>query len=424
MKKNILEKIIIIVLAITFILDFFFNQINNYYLEPFVNIIYILLATLLIYLGNINKVKEEKKKSFKLIFIFYIILIVYLTFNRFWHYRDGMYNLIPFNTIMNLRGNTHLLRTLIFNFFLYMPLAIILPNMTDKLKKTKNYIITIIFISICVKGIGYILHYSVLDIDDIILNISGSIILFIIIKNKKINKYINDIIYNKKINENIHSIIYISIYAIFIGISVIKSSGGIMTLYDAYYRDFSHFTCYKNEKTYIATIGNEKYYSKCEYKDSYIIAGNTKYSVPDYVQSWQYRERDNSKLYIIKEKIIDNIKITKKDNTIKKIYSYYDSKKLYMVDIDYITLTKNGIEYKIEDEQENDINFDTLVKLYSIKEHEKYSYVIYKGDDFNTIHIFFGNNEFYAFIVPKNYIINDSNITKLYEFAKNNNWNF
>ena len=61
MKKNILEKIIIIVLAITFILDFFFNQNNNYYLEPFVNIIYILLATLLIYLGNINKVKEENR---------------------------------------------------------------------------------------------------------------------------------------------------------------------------------------------------------------------------------------------------------------------------------------------------------------------------------------------------------------------------
>ena len=91
-----------------------------------------------------------------------------------------------------------------------------------------------------------------------------------------------------------------------------------------------------------------------------------------------------------------------------------------MVDIDYITLTKNGIEHKIEDEQKNDINFDTLVKLYSIKEHEKYSYVIYKGDDFNSIHIFFGNNEFYAFIVPKDYIMNDSNITKLYEFAKNN----
>ena len=420
MKKNILEKIIIIVLAITFILDFFFNQNNNYYVEPFVNIIYILLATLLIYLGNINKVKEEKKKSFKLIFIFYIILIVYLTFNRFWHYRDGMYNLIPFNTILNLRGNTHLLRTLIFNFFLYMPLAIILPNMTDKLKSTKNYIITIIFISICVKGIGYILHYSVLDIDDIILNISGSIILFIIMKNKKINKLINNILFNVKIKEKLLNILYITIYVFFIGISVIKSSGGIVALYNTYYRDFSHFTCYKNEKTYIATIGNEKYYSKCEYKDSYIIAGNLKLSVPDYVQSWQYRERDNSKLFIIKEKIIDNIKITKKDNTIKKIYSYHNSRKLYMVNIDYITLTKNGTEYKIEDETENELNLDVLVKLHSIKEFNNYSYALYKGDNFNMIHIFAENNLFYAFIVPKDYAIDDNNTTKLYEFAINN----
>lgn len=417
MKKNILEKIVFIVLIVTFILDFIFNN-NTHYLNPIINIIYILSAIILIYLGSIYNNKDEKKK-FKVIFIFYIILIIYLTFNRLWHYREEMYNLIPFNTLLNIRGNTHLLKTLIFNFFLYMPFAIILPNMSDKLKSTKNYIITIIFISICMKGIGFILRSCVLDIDDIIFNVSGSIIMFMLLKNKNINNFINNVLFNKKSKKNIPNILYIAIYILFIGISLIKSCGGIGALYDAYYRDFSHFTCYKNEKTYIATIGNEKYYSECNYGNSYIISGNTKYSVPDYVTSW-YRESDSTKLHIIKEKVIDNIKIAKKENTIKKIYSYYDSKKLYMVDIDYITLTKNGIEHKIEDEQKNDINFDTLVKLYSIKEHEKYSYVIYKGDDFNSIHIFFGNNEFYAFIVPKDYIMNDSNITKLYEFAKNN----
>ena len=92
-----------------------------------------------------------------------------------------------------------------------------------------------------------------------------------------------------------------------------------------------------------------------------------------------------------------------------------------MVNIDYITLTKNGIEYKIEDEKENDINFDSLVKLSTINDvNNNYSHVLYKGNDFNIIHIFTENNLFYAFIVPKDYIIDDSNITKLYEFAKNN----
>lgn len=420
MRKNILEKITIIVLAITFILDFFFNQTNNYYLEPFVNIIYIFLATILIYLGNINKNKEEKKKSFKLIFIFYIILIIYLTFNRFWHYRENMYNLIPFNTILNINGNMHLLKTLILNFFLYMPFAIILPNMSYKLKKTKNYAITIVFMSICMKGIGYIFHYSVLDVDDIILNVTGAIILFIIFKNKKINKLINNIIFNTKIKENLNYVLYMIIYIIFIGMSIIKSCGGIGALYDAYYRDFSHFTCYKNEKTYITTIGNEKYYSKCDYKDSYIIAGNRKFSIPDYVNSWQYRERDSSKLYIIKEKVIDNIKIVKKENTIKKIYSYQSLRKLYLADIDYITLTKNGKGYKIIDEQENDINFEILVKLSNIKDTNKYSYNLYKGEDFNMIDIFSDNNMWYSFIIPKDFIVNEDNIARLYEFAKNN----
>ena len=421
MKKNILEKIIIIALAITFILDFFFNQNNNYYLEPFVNIIYILLAILLVYLSNTNKNKEEKKKSFKLIFIFYIILIIYLTFNRFWHYREDMYNLIPFNTILNIRGNMHLLKTLILNFFLYMPFAIILPNMSDKLKKTKNYVITIVFMSICMKGIGYIFHYSVLDVDDIILNIVGAIILFMIFKNKKTNKIINNIIYNTKIKENLYYVLYMIMYIIFIGMSIIKSCGGIGSMYDTYYRDFSHFTCYKNEKTYITTIGNEKYYSKCDYKDSYIIAGNRKFSIPDYVNSWQYRERDSSKLYIIKEKVIDNIRIVKKENTVKKIYSYQSLRKLYMADIDYITFTKNGKENKIIDEQENNIEFEKLVKLSTIKDINNYSYSLYKGEDFNMIDIFSENNMWYSFIIPKDFNVNDDNIARLYEFAKNNN---
>lgn len=419
MKRNILEKIIIIVLTITFILDFFFNQNNNYYLEPFVNIIYILQAILLIYLGNTYKNEEDKKKSFKLFFVFYIILIIYLTFNRFWHYHDEMYNLIPFNTILNIRGNTHLLKTLIANFFLYMPLAIILPNMNDKLKSTKNYIITIIFMSICIKGIGYILHYIVLDIDDIILNVIGSMILFIILKKKTIDKFVHNVIFNSKMKEKSYNLLYIVIYVIFIGISIVKSCGGIGALYAMYHRDFSHFVCHKNEKTYITTIGNEKYYSECDYGNSYIISGNTKYSVSDYVKLW-YRESDSSKLHIIKEKIIDNIKITKKENIIKKIYSEHDTQKLYMVNIDYITLTKNGIEYKIKDDQKNDINFHALVKLYLIKDCDNYSYAVYKGDDFNMVHMFFGNNKFYAFIVSKDYIINDNNITILYEFANNN----
>ena len=414
MKKNFLEKIIIIVFAITFILDFFFNHNNTYYAEPFVNIIYVMLVVFLIYIGNINKDKVEKRKKFKIIFVFYIILIIYLTFNRYWHYRDGMYNLIPFNTILNLRGNMHLLRTLLFNFLLYMPFAVILPNMNDKLKLSRNYIITVIFISICMKGIGYILHYSVLDIDDIILNVIGSIVLFIILKNKKVNKFINNILFNVKMKEKLHNVLYISIYILFIGISVIKAFGGIMTLYDAYYRDFSHFNCYKNEKTYIATIGNEKYYSKCDYKDSYIIAGTMRFSVPDYVKSWQYRESDNLKLFIIKEKVIDNIKIKGKNNSFKELKVHQGTKKVYMVDIDYISLTKNGIMYRIDEQNEYSIDLDVLVEFNSIKDYADYSCALYKGNDFNILHMFLDNNEFYEFIIPKSYKINDDNIKKLH----------
>ena len=101
MKKKNLEKITILILIITFILDFFFNKNNiGYYLEPFINIIYIFSITLIIFIGNINQTKLEKKKKFKYYFIFYILLIIYLTFNRAFNYNRNMYNLIPFNTIL------------------------------------------------------------------------------------------------------------------------------------------------------------------------------------------------------------------------------------------------------------------------------------------------------------------------------------
>ena len=420
MKKNILFKITIIILSITIILDFFFNYKNFYYLEPFINIIYILSTMLLIYFNSINNSLKEKKHNLKYYFILYIILIIYLSFNRFWYYHDDMYNLIPFNTILNIRGNKQLLMTLIFNFFLYMPFSIILPNLNDKFKKIHNYLITIIFISICIKGIGYIFHISVLDIDDLILNCLGAIIAFIVIKNPKVNNLIKNILFNIKIKEKRKNYLYITIYILFILISSYKSIGGLVSIYNNYYRNFSHFTCYKKEKTYVATIGNYKYYSKCDYRDSYVIAGTTKMALKDYVKSGYYRDSDENKLYLIKEKIIDNIKLYKKENTIKKISNYNQMPNLYIVDIDYITLTKNGINYKIENEKENDIDFISLVKFKSYKEYDEFEYIYFLGNDFDIIGIYNIDKKInYQFIVDKDFVKNDDNILRLYEFTKN-----
>lgn len=421
MKKNILQKIIFIVLIITFILDFFFNKTGNYHMEPLMNVVYILLVCVLLFLGNINQNIEEKKKNFKYYLIFYIILIIYLTFNRYWHYQGNGYNLLPLNTILHIRGNNHLLNTLIVNFLLYMPLGFILINLNDKLKLFKNYIITIIFTSITIKTIGYIFGYSIFDIDDILLNILGSIVIFFVIKNDKINGLTNNIFYKIKFKESLRAKVYIIIYIIFIVISISKSFGGVISLYEKYHRDFSNFYCYKNNKTYITTLGNYKYYSKCEYKDSYIIAGTHKYSLSDYINSDYYQESDNNKLYIIKDKIIDNVKVYKKENIIKKISNANKMRNMYFADIDYITLTKNNINYKIEDDKDNDIDFHSLVNArYSEAiDYNEYWYILYKGDYFNIINIFYLNESpSYEFIIPNEFKINESSVARLYKYAK------
>ena len=424
MKKKNLEKITILILIITFILDFFFNKNNiGYYLEPIINIIYILSITLIIFIGNINQTKLEKKKKFKYYFIFYILLIIYLTFNRAFNYNRNMYNLIPFNTILNIDGDMYLLKTLILNFILYMPFAIILPNMSERLKSNRNYIITIIFMPILIKTLGYIFNYSVFDIDDILLNVIGSTIIFFIIKYTNLKEIINKLYYDSKIKEKIQTIIYVIVLVTFIGISLFKLCGSIGSIYQIYYRDFSNFSCYKKEKTYITTIGNYKYYSECDYKNSYVIAGNIALSIPKYVESWFYKDSDNKKLHIIKEKIIDNIRIYKKDNVIKKIFNYNEMRHMYLVNIDYITLTKNNINYKIEDEKDNDIDFYKLVNLpYSdIINYKEYWCILYVGENFNIIRISYLNDSpSYEFIIPKDYVINEDKIIRLYKFAREN----
>ncbi|MFQ6794238.1 MAG: VanZ family protein [Thomasclavelia sp.] len=82
-------------------------------------------------------------------------------------------NLIPFYDF----GPT---KSLIINFFMYMPLAILAPGIFDCLKAKKNYLIFIILFITVVKLVQIITLKGYFDINDIIIGSFGSYLAYYI----------------------------------------------------------------------------------------------------------------------------------------------------------------------------------------------------------------------------------------------------
>ena len=401
MRKNIINKISIIILIITFIIDFFINKNNNFRYENLINIIYLLGITIIFYLTNKNN-----KNNYKYYLLFYIILYIYLSFNRSSKYNYQFYNLVPFRTILSINNNQFILKTLIYNLVIFIPFGIIIYKLKDENKDLKNYLITVTFLAILIRGIGYLFHYMVFDIDDIILNIIGSLITYYIIKKNKFNIKI-------KIKEKTKTIWMIIIYIIIILISIYKIIGGSKTFYNIYYRDFSHITCIKSSEKLITSKGNYHYYSSCDYQNSYVIAGYYQYSIPEYINSFYFKESDMDKLKLYKKEILHDIKVYQKNNIIKEIKSNTYIKK-YLVDIDYITLYKDNTLYEIKDIIPDEVNIYSLVKFNRNQNLGKYHVIIYQGEYFDIINIHLLDKAGNEYIIPKDYLLNENNINKLY----------
>jgi len=98
-------------------------------------------------------------------------------------------NIIPFKTIMeyiiaifheSIRG--HAIRNLCGNLFLLFPLGFYLPFFTQKMAKMKTYILVVVVFIVAVEIIQVITKTGSFDVDDIILNLTGALMGFIICK--------------------------------------------------------------------------------------------------------------------------------------------------------------------------------------------------------------------------------------------------
>lgn len=228
MKKNVnIYKFIVLLCYVipAFLLLYCIKvRINpNTYLETKTRLFVFFLIFVLIYIAGLILVKKLKynKRILKINLIIYLLLYTMLIFSLTlfdeiygrqgliiirWnksllnYYSNHYFNMIPFKTInLFIKGyakNIVTLRSLfinvIGNFLIFMPYSIFLP-LIFKNKKYFNYLIIMLIYIITIEFLQFITMSGSCDIDDLILNISGFSVIFLILKNNIVYKYINKI---------------------------------------------------------------------------------------------------------------------------------------------------------------------------------------------------------------------------------------
>lgn len=224
--------IICYVIATIFITNYLFLEFSVFHLSsPIERMKIVCLAVLFMYIGCLILTKTNNQVFHKLPkinltiwFILYLIMILNLTlFDKYFgrnylihHSISDLFdyqamkneflitaNTTPFKTINNLyigykNGNVGLeyfLRNIVGNLIAFTPLALFLPRIIKFINKWyKFFIICSIFI-IGIEVCQFLMNSGAFDIDDYLLNISGTMILYILINNKFIKRLVNRIFY-------------------------------------------------------------------------------------------------------------------------------------------------------------------------------------------------------------------------------------
>ena len=229
MKKKIslMASMVLYLIAIIILIYYFSLEFNELlHLSPTGRIVLLLLSCLIMYFGGLALTKyiDEKYKNkvlkinIGIWFILYIILLSTLTlfddyfyrgnFNIlnwnneiFKNYLSNSLNLIPFKTIISyitmfVSGNIApyiFIYNILGNAIALMPFAFFLPLLFKKQNNFKTFLLTMICIVIGIELLQFITMSGSCDIDDVILNVSGSLIMYEILHIKSINELLKNI---------------------------------------------------------------------------------------------------------------------------------------------------------------------------------------------------------------------------------------
>lgn len=191
---------------------------------------------LLVYFGtfllskNLNERNREKiiKANLCSIFSLYLVLLCTLvlfdqSFGRYgfdltvWNsevldrYLNNSVNIIPFKTIIGyltgfISGDTSIkvfIINVVGNIIAFMPFSLFLPLIFPKINNTKKITIVMFIIIAIIELLQFITISGSCDIDDIILNITGVIIMYKILNIRIISHFIKKVFLFNKVNNNL-----------------------------------------------------------------------------------------------------------------------------------------------------------------------------------------------------------------------------
>ena len=201
-KKTI--SISLIIFMFTFFVAFLviFNVsmiLSRFYLYVVFSILGCLFISLLFSIKLLNS-KQTKKILILIACIIYTVsLISYTLYSGISYNLNNIkfngfnFNLIPFKTILTsfklvitqVQPPTLLFDYVIIDLFLFVPCSLFVPYLFDKKFNLKKFLFTFLLITILKEFLQLITGYGIFNIDDIILNLLGIIIMFYFFKKFK-----------------------------------------------------------------------------------------------------------------------------------------------------------------------------------------------------------------------------------------------
>ena len=399
-KKYLNTFILLISIILFILLTFVINLDFGTGHKELENVILMALPCFLFFITSFNMEKENRKKVLIVYLICYIIVLLgfILSNNRSNELiNHGIMskddNLIPFHSIKQLLNSRLGLKfglyNIIGNFLMLTPLSILLPLIFDKFRKFKNIFFVLLFTPLIIELSQYLLRLGSFDIDDIILNTGGALMLFLIFNYTKLYDLLYKLFYELKIKENIKNVIYWILIVIAFSF-IISRILFIVNNYKNSNVDLSNLKCVQNNETFLARKGNYNYFSKCDYGNSFVITGNNKYQVKDFIQTKYFNDSMNDELQLLKKEIITNAYLENK--TTDKVLLYEDQyTKVYlyqyerlMVEMDKGLYDFKNLLYNPSSVTKYDTSYlHSLVEISSIKQGDKYS--VETGKYFNIL---------------------------------------
>ena len=320
-KVNLVSSIIMYVIA-GLVLLFYFGIGFIAQMTEVSRLVLLGASSLFLYIGGglLSKYLDNNKPMKINLYIFfglYLILLITLTlFDSLW-LRNGFnfsgfdniqdrINLVPFKTIMtfvkefdSMYSTSQIMLNLFGNVCAFMPMALFLPLLFKRQNKAFQFVITLTLMILGIEFLQLITGSGRFDIDDLILNLFGAVLVYLLFKIKSVKALIHNIFLLEK--NKISKKSYIKIIS-FIVIAIVLFMGVIIyrnKLYDKNYEEHSKIynpeitfehsdECSDNNLFYEDEV--YKYYFECyDNDDFYLIVNNEeKYYVKDFLDSSKY----------------------------------------------------------------------------------------------------------------------------------------